>query len=842
MSNRVVPHEESFDETATNEDSDIMRQIAKFRSAQAAFGAKVKKVADTITWPNTKKTIVWFLENATIEIPLNVDNIMMAMTFFVLFADDIRIIVAPKHTDVEFQVAYTVCLFSFIIELILSVISKSTYVAMEKTIFNLPWPKWNGYLGSFFFWLDLIAILSMLPDIEFISEGLGLGPISESVKGTNSSFTKAGRVVRTVRLSRLVRLYKLRVEKQKQLKREREELELVKEGLMTMAEIERKRALNQDRSSKVGEELSSTTTKRVIILVLLMLCVIPVLNYTPNDLTNLNATKEMHYFNVNAPTYIIDDAVEQFKYNFEKKGGRWYVLKMSMQPYSDVDLIHLTKSLKKVRQSSLQKEKHHTVKDGIDYITEIWYDNTIQLQRTAAGSIYLTLFVSFVMLTATYVFTNDVKVIVLAPIERMMTMVEEVAKHPLEPFAFSDDGKNEYELKLLETTIEKITMLLRIGFGEAGAGIISENLKMDDHSSGVINPLISGLRVYAIFGFCDIHHFEDVNEKLGKDIMDFVNTIAAIVHGYVHEWRGQSNKNLGQAFLLVWRIGDEVQLTEMLTGTGVETPKEARKKIKQNINLARVPNVDILADSALVAYLKIIAEINRSKEVLAYRQDKRLVGPDGEEFKITMGFGLHAGWAIEGAVGSLQKVDATYLSPHVNMTARLETSSKQYGVPLLFSHNFYELMSPEAQSKCRKLDVITVKGSEVPIAIYTYDCLQNQHFRGRKSKGHTVGGSVPVFMTPDKDMPEVFEKDYDLLTLRRHITPEFLTTFQQGLDQYISGDWANAKGKFEQATFLMSQVENMSGDGPSLTLLRYMAAHNWQVPSTWKGYRPLTSK
>lgn len=53
--------------------------------------------------------------------------------------------------------------------------------------------------------------------------------------------------------------------------------------------------------------------------------------------------------------------------------------------------------------------------------------------------------------------------------------------------------------------------------------------------------------------------------------------------------------------------------------------------------------------------------------------------------QVRMGFGLHAGWAIEGAVGSLQKVDATYLSPHVNMAARLETSSKQYGVPLLAS-------------------------------------------------------------------------------------------------------------------------------------------------------------
>ena len=45
----------------------------------------------------------------------------------------------------------------------------------------------------------------------------------------------------------------------------------------------------------------------------------------------------------------------------------------------------------------------------------------------------------------------------------------------------------------------------------------------------------------------------------------------------------------------------------------------------------------------------------------------------------------YIGWAIEGAVGSLHKVDATYLSPHVNMAARLETSSRQYGVPLLMS-------------------------------------------------------------------------------------------------------------------------------------------------------------
>jgi hypothetical protein len=50
--------------------------------------------------------------------------------------------------------------------------------------------------------------------------------------------------------------------------------------------------------------------------------------------------------------------------------------------------------------------------------------------------------------------------------------------------------------------------LLRVGFGEAGAGIISANLNIEDTST-YIDPLIPGIRIYALFGFCDIHHFED---------------------------------------------------------------------------------------------------------------------------------------------------------------------------------------------------------------------------------------------------------------------------------------------------------------------------------------------
>lgn len=59
-----------------------------------------------------------------------------------------------------------------------------------------------------------------------------------------------------------------------------------------------------------------------------------------------------------------------------------------------------------------------------------------------------------------------------------------------------------------------------------------------------------GIRIYAIFGFCDIHDFEFVTQQLGKEVLSFVNTIAEIVHTKVHNWRGQCNKNLGEIMIL----------------------------------------------------------------------------------------------------------------------------------------------------------------------------------------------------------------------------------------------------------------------------------------------------
>ena len=206
----------------------------------------------------------------------------------------------------------------------------------------------------------------------------------------------------------------------------------------------------------------------------------------------------------------------------------------------------------------------------------------------------------------------------------------------------------------MKITIEKITALLRVGFGEAGAGIISANLDIGETSGKILDPLKSGLRIYCIVGFCDIHRFDEVNQKMGKDIFVFVNTIAAIVHGCIQSWGGQSNKNLGNAFVLIWRIGDEDTLYEMTSGSKSKkagSGSGSGSSSKQRaivVDLRRVPGIDNLADKALIGYLKIIAELNRNPGILAYREEPRLTDNGTSPFEVRMGFGLHAGWAIEG--------------------------------------------------------------------------------------------------------------------------------------------------------------------------------------------------
>jgi len=80
----------------------------------------------------------------------------------------------------------------------------------------------------------------------------------------------------------------------------------------------------------------------------------------------------------------------------------------------------------------------------------------------------------------------------------------------------------------------------------------------------------------------------------------------------------------------------------------------------------------------------MISGVNRWPKILAFRKNK-LLNQRLPDYKVKLGFGLHIGWAIEGAIGSEYKIDASYLSPNVNMASRLEGATKGFGAILLIS-------------------------------------------------------------------------------------------------------------------------------------------------------------
>ena len=191
-------------------------------------------------------------------------------------------------------------------------------------------------------------------------------------------------------------------------------------------------------------------------------------------------------------------------------------------------------------------------------------------------SICRTIFICILLSVGAVYFSRDAEVLVLNPIERMIEKVKIIAKNPLaaasgeiETAGFLSmtekekkkrDKKNKkgkkkdaMETDILEETIIKISYLLALGFGEAGGKIVASNIAR----GGDLDPMMAGEKIMAIFGFCDIHHFAEANEVLDVEIMVFVNQIADIVHFVVDKFGGSANKNIGEAFLMVWKFKDE---------------------------------------------------------------------------------------------------------------------------------------------------------------------------------------------------------------------------------------------------------------------------------------------
>eukprot|EP00640_Fibrocapsa_japonica_P002203 CAMPEP_0113953218 /NCGR_PEP_ID=MMETSP1339-20121228/90862_1 /TAXON_ID=94617 /ORGANISM="Fibrocapsa japonica" /LENGTH=352 /DNA_ID=CAMNT_0000961939 /DNA_START=135 /DNA_END=1190 /DNA_ORIENTATION=- /assembly_acc=CAM_ASM_000762 len=123
-----------------------------------------------------------------------VTGIMAIMTIYALYGDDVRLYGTPPSADFTFMIISSLAFFLFILEMLASCYAKPGYFPMDH------WSKenvqvnmnWRGFyhllaIGSFFFWLDLIATATLIFDIDWIYDDSE----SNSMDGSDNGLASA---------------------------------------------------------------------------------------------------------------------------------------------------------------------------------------------------------------------------------------------------------------------------------------------------------------------------------------------------------------------------------------------------------------------------------------------------------------------------------------------------------------------------------------------------------------------------------------------------------------------------------------------------------------------------
>jgi len=84
---------------------------------------------------------------------------------------------------------------------------------------------------------------------------------------------------------------------------------------------------------------------------------------------------------------------------------------------------------------------------------------------------------------------------------------------------------------------------------------------------------------------------------------------------------------------------------------------------------------------------------------------------------IKIGVGIHTGEATCGVVGAERRLEYTIIGDTVNLASRLESTTKEYGVPLLASEATVGLLDEKYETEA--LGEVKVKGKNASTRIFT---------------------------------------------------------------------------------------------------------------------------
>ena len=269
----------------------------------------------------------------------------------------------------------------------------------------------------------------------------------------------------------------------------------------------------------MGVLLNDSTTKKIIVLILSILFILPL--FTVNEVNSgpILALKTLQQFNMDRSysstdrQFAVDTVLELFgtqtKSSYFDSTSTSYLIYLEMSPSYSEPIVNDASKFRLLRHKAITSYELSETVNGVTYEVIAKFDNNKLYLDSAFISICTIIFIGGLLVITSGIFQSDIQSVFLTPIENMINMIDLICTDPLAKLEF-DMGQGDYETILLMGTVEKITSLLRVGMGEAGSAIIIHNLDTN-RATSEITTMLPGARVYVIVGFCDIHLFEEVN-------------------------------------------------------------------------------------------------------------------------------------------------------------------------------------------------------------------------------------------------------------------------------------------------------------------------------------------
>jgi len=660
------------------------------------------------------------------------------------------------------------------------------------------------YCFSFFWWMELAANVSMV---------FGLGALTvvtdecfDSVDigaAFSTAFAQGARLARVMRLLRVIRVIRVFATCQKQRNPQSK--------------------IQKNQQSAIGKRVNEVLVRSMIIIVIALQTIFPFLTFDEDDTARSlvfgMVTLGANYSNFN--DQLADYRFQGENYDDANFGDPEWSCKSAAAPdacssvsnsYYELRYLKLLKTIVNGNAIVYGAEGEHITGPTADaclgsmtpplytftscpaHIASVrcgfletvpwnarpdspdaaFWDATQLAQRTAGLNIALTWLLIVVIITMYVLLSLDVTQMVVQPIESMVGLVRRLAENPT--LQLEGQSKSKYETEAVRIALAKIVGLMQLGFGGAGHEIISYNLANSERTG--LDLMLRGKKKECAYGFCDIRQFTDTVECLQDQVMLFTNSVGEIVHQSCHDNRGEPNKNIGDAFLIVWR------------------PRTLGEHTK-------------IVDGALTAFRRCVREIASSQTLQLVTNVEAIHKKFGRgKYRTKLGFGLHFGWSVEGPVGSPTKIDCSYLSPEVKISDRLEAATKIYSSNILMSGQFYDLLSDHIKVGIRLIDHVTLKGGVKPFRIYADD-------------------RSNLWLRMNPKLVDIYgaEAAYE----------QFSKTFHEGVDAFIKGDWPTAQQKLEGAHDFCPK------DAPTMLLMREMKKRSIDpntptAPVDWKGY------